>query len=98
MTLLFDPVPEDRLIDFVDPMSPTFTSQFGKDWIRSGYLTPFFTKKLGCTVKEVFVEGNVGIISGLNVIAFLTLDISPTTSNASSSTCSILKKYPVSYK
>ena len=95
-TPTFDPVPKDRLIEVVNAMCTTFTSEFGKDWTRSGYLTAFFAKKLEWNVKGAFVDGNVGIIPGLNVIAFLNLEIT-TNSTASSTNPTIPEKYPMSY-
>ncbi|KAJ1270032.1 hypothetical protein BS78_06G023300 [Paspalum vaginatum] len=47
-----------------------------KDWISSGFVATQFAIKLGLPIKAALVEGNVGVIRGLNVVSFLKLDLS----------------------
>ncbi|WVZ83727.1 hypothetical protein U9M48_030847 [Paspalum notatum var. saurae] len=84
----FEPVPPDRLISQPDPTQPLFISEMAKDWMRSGFVAIHFGIKLGLPIKAALVEGNVGVIQGLNVIAFLKLDLSTKEPTDPPSNCS----------
>jgi hypothetical protein len=71
---ILQPVPIDRLISSVDPECSYFTSEAAKQFIRSGYLAAHFAKTLNLSIPGAFADGNVGVISGLNILAFLELD------------------------
>ena len=57
-------------------------------FIRSGYLAAHFAKILKLSISGAFADGNVGVISGLNILAFHKLD-----TNLSS----VPDRYPLMY-
>ncbi|CAD6332710.1 unnamed protein product [Miscanthus lutarioriparius] len=91
---VFERAPTDRLISPISFFSahPYFTSESAKQWIRAGYLQVHFANKLKLSISGAFVDGNVGVIEGINIIAFLKLD-----TNLSSSSSSVPEPYPMTF-
>ncbi|XP_066364701.1 uncharacterized protein [Miscanthus floridulus] len=92
---VFERAPTDRLISPISFFSahPYFTSESAKQWIRAGYLQVHFANKLKLSISGAFVDGNVGVIEGINIIAFLKLD----TNLSSSSSSSVPEPYPMTF-
>jgi hypothetical protein len=72
---LLERVADDQLIDYVDPSRPYFTSPKEKK-----ILMLYVSSELGLSVSGVFKDGNVGVLEGLNIVAFRKLDIRPSAS------------------
>ena len=85
---ILEPVPMNRLISPVDENFNYFTAESAKQFIRSGYLAAHFAKILKLFISGAFVDGNVGVISGLNILTFLKLD---------TELSSVSDRYPLTY-
>lgn len=72
---LFDKVRTDRLIENVYPERPYCMHDRVRKLLRTGIVPLYICKQLGISIPGAFRVGNVGVLKGMDVLAFKELDI-----------------------
>jgi hypothetical protein len=74
---LLDRAPRNRLIEAVDDDFPFLTSDRVRKLMRSGLLPLYFSKTQGLSIPDTdFTEENLGVLPGLDLLVFRSLNMS----------------------